>query len=107
MEDPAAQQRALAEANKRVMQEAFLMKRATVRLQRSPLAPLEASAADREKRDADRLGLFPLCWQPPAAATEQQIFLVVLRQCCLAVAPYFSLCGHVHTIRGEFQFCWA
>ncbi|CAM9375799.1 unnamed protein product, partial [Scytosiphon promiscuus] len=29
MEDPAAQQRALAEANKRVMQEAFLMKRAT------------------------------------------------------------------------------
>ncbi|CAM9459399.1 unnamed protein product [Laminaria digitata] len=29
MEDPAAQQRALTEANKRVMQEAFLMKRAT------------------------------------------------------------------------------
>ncbi|CAM9305470.1 unnamed protein product [Ectocarpus sp. 13 AM-2016] len=29
MEDPAAQQRALAEGNKRVMQEAFLMKRAT------------------------------------------------------------------------------
>lgn len=32
MEDPAAQQRALAEANKRVMQEAFLMKRSTVRI---------------------------------------------------------------------------
>lgn len=31
MEDPAAQQRALAESNKRVMHEAFLMKRATVR----------------------------------------------------------------------------
>lgn len=31
MEDPNAQKRALAEANKRVMQEAFLMKRATVR----------------------------------------------------------------------------
>lgn len=31
MEDPAGQQRALAEANKRVMQEAFHMKRATVR----------------------------------------------------------------------------
>lgn len=76
MEDPAAQQRALAEANKRVMQEAFLMKRATVRLQRSPLAPLETSAADREKRGLDKVGLFSLCWQPPAAATEQQIFLV-------------------------------
>lgn len=31
MEDPNAQKRALAEANKRVMQESFLMKRATVR----------------------------------------------------------------------------
>lgn len=31
MEDTAAQQRALVEANKRVLQEAFLMKRATVR----------------------------------------------------------------------------
>lgn len=30
MDDPAAQQRALTEANKRVMQESFLMKRATV-----------------------------------------------------------------------------
>lgn len=30
MEDPAAQQRALTEANKRVLQEAFFMKRATV-----------------------------------------------------------------------------
>lgn len=31
MEDPDTQQRVLTDANKRVMQEAFLMKRATVR----------------------------------------------------------------------------